>query len=806
MSSLAPPLPPQAPTSTRNRSFEEGENNDNHRTSSSRTSKKHGHKSNRARSSSDGVRTMQQRQQQQQQQQQWAYGGYPPAGYQQQGPPPPSQFTFPPTDESNNRKKTSRRTNSYDMNSNPAHPLTGSNGSPTGGYGSTSPRGRFMPHGLSQSMRSINSGGVPRPPNPAPQPREFSAMNEITSVMGRSPRLGNGFPPAMGAPPAGPNGRSHFHRRTMSDSMAGRGGGNAVPMPLPPLPQGIHPSHPYAIQHAQARARADSYGSQHSGPRSNGPSPRGVYMGEEPFGSESDPFLQSTMGGKKGSRPKTHMRQNSVNLYMKPIKGERQPRSCKDVLYAILFVLQMAAVLVVGLKFGPEALVETEAELGPSEGMADDDVALESVIDATVGAPQDAKVVLAYWNIMKMACTCGAFAMIISAMALAFMMAMSRRLVYVALVLSIGVSFAWGTIGIGISPNSFVPVSGIIALMLTVGYMFVVWDRIPFASANLTTALTGVRDNLGLVGVAFFFQFLALVASIYYSFTFVGLHDAMYNGQLMISDNMKVAVDVLLFVSYYWTYQVLRHIVMVTVAGTIGSWWFKQDSALNETFFRATVCNFGSICYGSLYVGVVQFLRQITEGMRPHHDESSLMCLYEFTLYFQERLVTLVDNLADSFTPWAFTYIGLYHYSLGDSGHKVNELFDRRGWSRIVTDDLIPSVLTMVSLVIGGLSGSFAVILQALDGQGLTSFGHPVATSFTIGFLVGIVLSTVLFSIIESSVQGVIVCFAGSPVEFQRNHPELSHEMRHAWKEVWPGSLDIGTPTIGVGVGVPMGM
>lgn len=57
--------------------------------------------------------------------------------------------------------------------------------------------------------------------------------------------------------------------------------------------------------------------------------------------------------------------------------------------------------------------------------------------------------------------------------------------------------------------------------------------------------------------------------------------------------------------------------------------------------------------------------------------------------------------------------------------------------------------------------------------------------------MVGIVLSTVLFGIIDSSVGAVIVCFAGSPVEFHRNHPELSHEMRNAWKEVWPGSLDV---------------
>ncbi len=170
---------------------------------------------------------------------------------------------------------------------------------------------------------------------------------------------------------------------------------------------------------------------------------------------------------------------------------------------------------------------------------------------------------------------------------------------------------------------------------------------------------------------------------------------------------------------------------MVTVAGTIGSWWFGQPSALRETFLLSTVYNFGSICYGSLFVGFVHFLQQITEGLRPNRDNAAMMCFYECSVFFQEKIVGCVDSLADSFTPWAFTYVGLYRYGLKDAGHKVNELFQHRGWTRIVTDDLISNVLAMVSLVIGGLSGSFAVILQALEGHGLTNFGHPVLVSFT---------------------------------------------------------------------------
>ena len=59
-----------------------------------------------------------------------------------------------------------------------------------------------------------------------------------------------------------------------------------------------------------------------------------------------------------------------------------------------------------------------------------------------------------------------------------------------------------------------------------------------------------------------------------------------------------------------------------------------------------------------------------------------------------------------------------------------------------------------------------------------------------VGVLVGLVVSSVLFGIISSSVNAVIVCFAASPVDFEANHPNLSQEMRTAWREVWPGAMD----------------
>lgn len=68
---------------------------------------------------------------------------------------------------------------------------------------------------------------------------------------------------------------------------------------------------------------------------------------------------------------------------------------------------------------------------------------------------------------------------------------------------------------------------------------------------------------------------------------------------------------------------------------------------------------------------------------------------------------------------------------------------------------------------------------------------YHICTSNRIGVFTGLVVTHVLFGLISSSVNAVIVLFAGSPVEFEKNHPELSQELRSAWRDVWPGCMDI---------------
>jgi len=58
-----------------------------------------------------------------------------------------------------------------------------------------------------------------------------------------------------------------------------------------------------------------------------------------------------------------------------------------------------------------------------------------------------------------------------------------------------------------------------------------------------------------------------------------------------------------------------------------------------------------------------------------------------------------------------------------------------------------------------------------------------------VAFLIGLLLTSIMMSIVASAVNTVIVCFAEAPEEFQLNHPRLSDELRAAWQDMYPSEF-----------------
>lgn len=431
-------------------------------------------------------------------------------------------------------------------------------------------------------------------------------------------------------------------------------------------------------------------------------------------------------------------------------KGTQQAAKYNDSFFAILFLAHLAvmAFVLLDATTGSVALDEND----------DEDYSFD------------------YTGVISMTIVCGIFAVGMSTLALGFMMRYSTELVKLSLYLSIGTYLAIGILGL-MSGQILMALMGFLFFAILIYYTMRVWSRIPFAAANLNTALTAIKANLGLAIYAYLVLALAFGWSIWWN---VAASGSMYS--------YGSGVLFLFLLSFYWTHQVLQNTLHVTAAGTVGTWWFAPNEAssfcspaIGDSFSRATTYSFGSICFGSLLVATIQALRTMQNMLRDREDFNLLICIIDCIL-------AMIQGIIEYLNQWAYVYVGLYGYSYLEAGKNVMTLFQHRGWTTIITDDLASYVLFHMSIGIGLITGLVGLTIVSikkdiLDGMYDENQG---AAGFVIGMLVGFLLCSVLMSIVDSAINTVIVCYAEAPAEFEQNHPELSALMRSAWMEAYP--------------------
>ena len=92
----------------------------------------------------------------------------------------------------------------------------------------------------------------------------------------------------------------------------------------------------------------------------------------------------------------------------------------------------------------------------------------------------------------------------------------------------------------------------------------------------------------------------------------------------------------------------------------------------------------------------------------------------------------IVHEILIIFEPQAYVYVGIYGFSYLEAGRNVIELFQQKGWSVIISDDLCDRVLFMVSLAVGVLTGVIGWALAATNGNLLAEIGSGTGSE---GFL-----------------------------------------------------------------------
>ncbi len=222
------------------------------------------------------------------------------------------------------------------------------------------------------------------------------------------------------------------------------------------------------------------------------------------------------------------------------------------------------------------------------------------------------------------------------------------------------------TIGITALCTNMIPLGclSLFSALIGVCYAITVRHRIPFAAANLNTGGKAIQKNFGVVFIVLIFGGVCM-------FGYIMLWIGSFIGVVNIEDTCDHDGDncqltfhhphyIVLWVFFlFWTQQVFKNVIHTSVAGIVGTWYYDPNDAnsccstsIGQSFRRSLTFSFGSICFGSLCVAILQTLDWMVNMLRNEREQngqdnfavSLLLCCLDCILRIMEGIVEFFNK------------------------------------------------------------------------------------------------------------------------------------------------------------------
>jgi len=380
-----------------------------------------------------------------------------------------------------------------------------------------------------------------------------------------------------------------------------------------------------------------------------------------------------------------------------------------------------------------------------------------------------------------------------------FLMAYAESMIRIALWFNVGLTVVFALTTFAVSP-----IMGCLLLLmagLNVWYIYAVQDRIGFASANLKTACAAVSQHSAIFFVALLLLVKQTVWLMLWSLSAIGIYQMVKDSdpgcdelnadgrpQRMCGGVGGGFTLFFMLISVYWGQQVLQNILTCTTAGVVASWWYQPSSkkVTAGALYRSLTSSFGSICFGSLIVAVLQALRTMASILKEkarEDDNGALACV----ACLAECILNCLEGIMEYINQWAYVYVGIYGYDFKTSGKAVMDLFTNRGWTAVINDDLTSSALTFGALGVGVVTCVAGLLVAKFCPdkwfEALGSANTAYGVLGTIGFIAGMSMAMILANVVITALHTVFVCFAEDPIAFSRNHPREYEDLVSGWRK-----------------------
>lgn len=359
-------------------------------------------------------------------------------------------------------------------------------------------------------------------------------------------------------------------------------------------------------------------------------------------------------------------------------RGEKQPLQYRDWPFALLFYVQFLAVVALGIIYINEFLNSiNDNNYDNYYGNYNYDVSTQN--HKTTNKDIMNKITI---PILFSALSTN----LLILLALIILTTFAQSFITFSVWTSASLSFIIGIIALS---TNMIPLGclSLFSAFIGVCYAISVRHRIPFAAANLNAGGKAIQRNFGVVfivlllgGVCMFGYIMLWIGSL---IGVVNIEDTCDNngdnggGDAGDDDNCHLTFHhphyIVLWVFFlFWTQQVFKNVIHTSVSGIVGTWYYDPNDAnsccspsIGQSFRRSLTYSFGSICFGSLCVAILQTLDWMVNMLRnerEHNGQDSnvavslLLCCLDCVLRILEGIVEFFNKFV-SFLPFLYVFV-----------------------------------------------------------------------------------------------------------------------------------------------------
>ncbi|CAF4118299.1 unnamed protein product [Rotaria sordida] len=257
----------------------------------------------------------------------------------------------------------------------------------------------------------------------------------------------------------------------------------------------------------------------------------------------------------------------------------------------------------------------------------------------------------------------------------------------------------------------------------------------------------------------------------------------MWNVNTSEWDNIYIRIVVLFFLLLSWlwgalTFGNIAHFITVCA---VGQWWFpgkySQQYSVRNSIKRAFTTSFGALCYGSLFKALIKPTRSPTA--EDNRRQNIFSCVFGCIFRPIKRAISY-------FNEWTFIYSTLTGQGYPQASRSFTELFQKRGWTVTINDNLIETSFLISNIGIGIASALISGILMHILIDRLLKAFETFVLFYFISFLIGLLIGVIITRILLSSVRTVFICFALNPEALAVTHPDYLQKLSKAWHKFYP--------------------